>query len=509
MNNARPNIVLITADNQPATLLGCYGNRDVETPHIDAMASQGTRFEWAFSTNGMCSPGRASIFTGLMPSTHGIHNWLDDRFLSEWPDDWCAVREFRSLPAVLLARGYQTALIGKYHLGNPATPMPGFQQWLAFATGHTTDFYDNEVIVNGIRQRVTGEHIVDFFTQRAVVYLAEAKLNQPFFLNVNYDAPYLLPPTNLGPDTRNRYYARFVGMDFPSFPRTAISDSLLSRIDGPDDESNYYCHHIYQYLRMHNDPSSMANVCAQVAMVDDGVGRLLDTLNTLGLAENTLVIFTADQANLYGQHGLWGHTMDTDPSHLYDAGLRIPLIFWHPGHVPAGRIDSRLVSQYDLAPTLVEYVGAPDVTFANTPGRSYSSGLHGAAAENWPDAVFFEQEESRGIRTAKYSYWKRMEGLGGGVLFDLAVDPEQERDVVADPAYADVTADLDSRLVQFFQRYADPQYDLWRGGRPKGSVRKIDMFRSRYGPDWSPTTESPPEFVEDARAPGASDDGRT
>jgi arylsulfatase A-like enzyme len=489
---SRPNIVLITADNQPATLLGCYGNADVRTPHIDRMAAEGMRFNWAFSTNGMCSPGRASIFTGLMPSTHGVHNWLDDAFLDLWPSDWCAIREYPTLATTLQAAGFQTALIGKYHLGHPTTPMPGFDHWLAFATGHTVDFYDNEVIEEGQRRQVRGRHIVDYFTDKAVEHLSNLDADYPFFLNINYDAPYLLPPANLGADHRNRFYPHFKGKSFDSFPRTAIGEGLLRRIDGPDDEADFYRHHLYGYLRMHNDPATMANVCAQVAIVDDGVGRILDALRSSGHAENTLVVFTADQSNLYGQHGLWGHTMDTDPSHLYDAGLHIPLILWHPGSIAGGRMADDLVSQVDFAPTLLDYVDLGGVTFESSPGRSFEPMLRGLEADEWEDVVFFEQEESRGVRTSRYSYWKRLEGVGAPVLFDLGDDPEQEHDVSGDPRYVDVVGQLDDRLVAFFDRYADPRYDLWRGGRAKGSVRKVAMYKERYGEDWEPVTDASP-----------------
>lgn len=497
MADRRPNIVLITADNQPATLLGCYGNRDVETPHLDRMAAEGMRFGWAFSTNGMCSPGRASIFTGLMPSTHGVHNWLDDAYLDVWPDDWCAVREFRTVVTALDAAGYRTALIGKYHLGQPGTPMPGFQEWLAFATGHTTDFYENEVVEDGERRRVSGVHIVDYFTDKATAWLEQVDPEEPFFLNVNYDAPYLLPPANLGPDPRNRFYARFEGKDFPSFPRTAIGEGLLRRITGPDNVDDFYLHHLYGYLRMHNDTATMANVCAQIALVDDGVGKILQVLRDRGIDEDTLVIFTADQSNLYGQHGLWGHTMDTDPSHLYDAGLHIPLIVRHPGQVPAGAVDDRLVSQVDFTSTMVEYAGLADTGFERSPGRSFRAVLAGADEESeWEDVVYFEQEETRGLRTPRYSYWARLPGLGDPVLFDMEQDPEQEHNVAADPEYADVVRELDARLTAFFAEFADPAYDIWTGGRPKGSVRKTEVFRELFGDDWAPITQAPPAYTE-------------
>ena len=134
------NVLFILTDNQPASILGAYGNPDVRTPHIDQLALEGVRFTRAYAANGMCSPTRATLMTGLMPSQHGIHSWLDDGLLSQWPEGWSAVAEFRSLPLTLAHRGYRTAMIGKWHLGKPEQASLGFQHWVTFTDGHTVDF---------------------------------------------------------------------------------------------------------------------------------------------------------------------------------------------------------------------------------------------------------------------------------------------------------------------------------------------------------------------------------
>jgi len=104
-----PNIVLFMADNQPADLLGCYGNQEIHTPHLDRLATRGLRFDNAFCVNGMCSPCRASVMTGLMPSQHGIHTWIDDRQSHKWPPDWNAIAEFATVPEILAGHGYRNA----------------------------------------------------------------------------------------------------------------------------------------------------------------------------------------------------------------------------------------------------------------------------------------------------------------------------------------------------------------------------------------------------------------
>ena len=127
--------------------------------------------------------------TGLMPSQHGVHSWLDDEQLRKWPAGWSAVAEYRSLPLTLKNRGYETAMIGKWHLGKPDQPSLGFEHWLTFTDGHTADFWDNEVIDNGEKYRLTGQHLVDFFTAKAIEYLERRNAEKPFYLQLNYDGP--------------------------------------------------------------------------------------------------------------------------------------------------------------------------------------------------------------------------------------------------------------------------------------------------------------------------------
>ena len=479
------NIVLITADNQPPDLLGCYGNHEVYTPHIDDLAKHGTTLTRFYCTNGMCSPGRASLLTGLMPSQHGVHSWLRDVDLRNWPDTWSAIQEFESLATVLQGAGYQTAMVGKHHLGQPRVPIPGFDETVTFVRGHTEDFYDNQVIDHGEEYEVNDRHIVDFFTERAVDYIEE-RGDHPFFLMVNYDAPYLLPPTNLGPDFRNRFYEMFVGKKFDTFPRTAISDELLSLIRGADDPNRYSRHMLYNLMRMHNDPASMANVCAQIAIVDDGVGKIVSALKDKDLLKDTIVIYTADQANLYGQHGLWGHTIQTRPSHLYGAAVRIPFIVRHPS-VPTNHVSDALCSQIDLPSTVLDMVGTTR-QFDQSAGTSFKALLQGE--DHQRSEVFFEQEESRGVRTDQFSYWCRLPGAGPNVLFDHQRDPLQTQNVAEQPEYSHVVEELHQKVTEFFRQYSDSKYDIWKAGQAKGSISSESFLAPLMPEGWTATTTS-------------------
>ena len=489
-----PNILFILTDNQAASLLGTYGNQDIRTPNVDRLAKEGIQFNRAFAVNGMCSPTRATLMTGLMPSQHGLHSWLDDEMLDTWPKHWSAVAEFRTLPLTLKNRGYQTAMIGKWHLGQPWKASIGYQHWITFTDGHTVDFWKNTIIENENIYKVEDRHIVDFFTEKAVEYIQEYDGKTPFYLQLNYDGPYTNPPTNMGP-ARNRYYKEYVGKEFKSFPRVAFNKNVVDQLLDPDNTSPFFMNKHRQGLAMHNDPETMANVASQNTLVDDGVGKVLSALAEKGLDENTLVIFSSDQGNFYGQHGLWQHTIVTKPSSMYETAMNIPLIIRQPGSIKAAQISEELIGQYDIPVTILDYVGYGDVKLDNSPGKSFLALLLGEEVE-WQDAVFFEQEETRGIRTDRFSYWKRLRTTGEHSLFDLKKDPEQNRDVYGDPEYTSIIAELDEKLDVFFEQYSDSEYDLWKGGIAKGSVDRPEIFQNLYGKNWRAKAEIKAEFKE-------------
>ena len=491
-STAPTNVLFILTDNQPASILGAYGNRDVRTPNIDRLAQEGMLFTNAFAVNGMCSPTRATLMTGLMPSQHGVHNWLDDSMLKDWPRDWSAIVEFRTLPLTLANEGYRTAMIGKWHLGQPWKPAVGFQDWVTFTDGHTVDFWHNTIIENGETYKLDDRHTVDFFAEKAVEFIEKQEGSQPFYLQLNLNGPYLNPPSNLGP-ARNRHYASYKNNAFSDFPRVAFNANVAQQLVDPVTPPFLIEKHL-QAIAMHNDRETMANVSSQNTLVDDGVGRVLAALDAAGLVESTLIIFSSDQGNFYGQHGLWQHTVVTSPSNLYEAAMNIPLIVSHKGAVQAGTRNQRLIGQYDLPATILDYLGI-GVDLEGSPGRSFVGQLRGQGA-SWNDEVFYEQEESRGVRTPQFAYWKRLKGTGQGELYDMQADPAQDHNIIDNPAYQEIAATLDQRLIEFFTRYSAPEYDLWKGGVAKGSVVRPEMFKALYGPDWSPRTDLRQPFSE-------------
>ena len=285
----RPNLVFIMTDNQGAWTLGAYGNPDIRTPHIDRVAREGMRFDRAFAVNAVCSPTRASFLTGLMPSQHGVHCWLRANHAQMGPDAYSTIREFGSISSVLANEGYTCGLVGKWHLGDNLHPQQGFSTWITKPHGHTTAFYDVPIIQNG-RIRNEPMYTTELWTRHACQFIEQNQHN-PFFLYLPYNGPYGLG-RSLKKPARNRHAATYADKTLPSFPRLAPHPWL---------------HNNKEYL---NNIRAIRRYAAECSGVDDGVGQVLATLDRLGLDDNTLVVYTADQgwAAASTASGAWATT---------------------------------------------------------------------------------------------------------------------------------------------------------------------------------------------------------
>lgn len=446
---APPNVVLILTDNHSAWTLGCYGNRDIRTPHIDALAARGVRFTRAFASNAVCSPTRATFLTGLIPSQHGVHSYLGGEKPSAQlgPDAYCTIREFTSLGEILKEQGYVCGLAGKWHLGDSLNPQEGFSYWFTKTVGSTRSFFDEQAIWHGEVYREQ-RYFTDVITDHAVEFIDQNR-ERPFFLFLSYNAPYGLGGA-LKEEHANRHAAYYGDKLLPSFPRETMHPWLFNNKE------------------FHNNVESMRRYAAAISGLDDGVGRVMRHLAERGLDQHTLVVFTADQGLCGGQHGVWGMGDHTRPITAYDEQLHVPLIWVQPGRISAGKSTSQLVSNYDFLPSLLGHLDLRDRLPKQPPlpGRDYSPALNGQDLPHWDDTVYFEYENTRMIRTNRHKLIRR-HPTGPNELFDLEHDSEERKNIYDEPRVLDVQHELNDRLQAFFARHADPRYDVWKNGRSK------------------------------------------
>ncbi len=412
----RPNVLLIMTDNQSPNLLGAYGNRDIRTPNIDRLARDGLLFAHAYATSGVCSPSRAVLMTGLIPSGNGVHNGLPARYAVE---DYAAIEEFRNLPQTLADAGYYTGLVGKYHLGRHEKPQLGFQWWTTFRGGHTSSFVDAQIFDNGETYNVLDrdEHLTDFWSRRAVDFLAHYKEEEsaerarPFFLWLSYNGPYILPPTvNQPPVSR---HADYYEDNVPAMPQNRVHPYMREwarNNTAPAPEPTEGGTYPWSAIDALNNKTAMINIAAEMTHVDEGIGTVLAAL--------------------------------------------------------------------------LEYLDLGHLEIANSPGESFAPMLRGRDMA-WEDEVFFEYISTRVIQTRRWKFTKRFLA-SPNELYDMAEDPGETINLVDDPAFAAVVADLDARLTAFFSEYADPAFDLWNGGTGKALVyygQRNQKFREAF-PDW-------------------------
>jgi arylsulfatase A len=409
-----PNIVLIHADDLGWGDLSSYGQQKFRTPHIDRLAAEGTRFTQYYAGSTVCAPSRAALMLGQ----HTGHNRI--RGNGEIPLE----ADDLTMAEHLKARGYRTALVGKWGLGFEGTPgLPeaqGFDETFGYLTHqHPHRQYTDRLWKDGRWVEVSPERdfTSDLFTRAAVEFVERAG-SQPFFLYLAYPLPHA---ELRAPDEA---IAAFRGR-FPETPFVNAKADATTPAH-PYRESGGY----------RSQPTPRAAFAAMVTRMDDGVGRVLDALRARGLDRNTIVLFTSDN----GPHQEGG----ADPAFfdsngplrgikrdLYDGGIRVPMLVRWPGRVPAGRVSDAIWAHWDLFPTLAAIAGGPMPDGLDGLAMvDVLTGVRQAAPER---TLYWEFHERDYQRAARRGRWKAVWTAPDRAieLYDLDADPGEARDLAA------------------------------------------------------------------------------
>jgi len=429
------NVVFILTDDQGPHTLGVYGNNEIQTPHCDRLARAGTLFTRAFCTTPVCSPSRGTLFTGQIPSQHGIHDWVRDE--NEGEKAHAFLSDEATLSEVLAANGYRVGLSGKWHMGDNARPQEGFDYWFAMPTGGNR-YQNPPMYFNGEKREYPG-YTTDVVTDKALEFIDESKDN-PFFCFVSYNAPHT--PYSGTPE---KYLDLYRDSPFETFPGEPLNEPIAHNLS----------------KRNVGNRESKMHYYAMVSAIDYNVGRIVNRLEELGIAEDTLVIFLSDHGFLLEQHGLWGKGNTSWPYNMYDESMLVPAFFHHPGSIPAGRTSGISTSFYDFAPTVLDYLGLPALDSGKPlAGRSYAGALRGAEME-WDNVVYGEYQYCRMIRDESWKYVYRTEGFDSE-LYDLRNDPEERTNLAKDDEYADQRVSLKRRMDDWFTSLDCGNEDIWK-----------------------------------------------
>lgn len=430
----RPNIVFILSDDQGSWALGCAGNDEIHTPNLDRIAAEGARFSNFFCTSPVCSPARASLLTGRIPSQHGVHDWIRGGNVGERPIQYLEGQ--MTYTELLAENGYECGLSGKWHLGDSQTPQKSFTHWYVHQAGGSA-YYNAPMVRNG--QLINEpDYLTDIITDDALAFLGRQDGSKPFYLGVHYTAPHD-PWINSHPKEIVDLYNDCAFDSCPQEPRHPWS---IKTAPWADDQRE-----------------NLKGYFAAVTAMDLNIGRILAKLDEMGIREQTLICFLSDNGFNCGHHGIWGKGNGTFPQNMFDTSVKVPAIFSQPGRIPQGRVSDDLVSGYDFMPTLLEYVGIENPGAEHLPGRSFVSqllGKEGSARENL--VIFDEYGPVRMIRTHEWKYVHRYP-YGPHELYDLVHDPDERCNLVDTPEADEQRAALKANLDHWFVRYVNPARD--------------------------------------------------
>ncbi len=435
--------------------MGCAGNRDIHTPHLDRLADRGIRFTNFFCASPVCSPARASIWTGNMPSRHGVHDWIrsgniDRELLPDSMRDLKAyAEEDRAIdylagqltfPEVLADNGYVCGLSGKWHLGDNFRPSKGFSHWSALGRGGC-GYYEADFVRNG--DIVTEDrYVTNVITEDALQFVHErASDGRPFYLSVHYTAPHTPWERNQHPAP---YFRMYEDCKFEHFPDEPIHPDQINSCSFGTGEARR---------------ELLKGYCAAITAMDEDVGRLMDALEKQGLRDHTLVIFTSDNGMNTGHHGIWGKGNGTFPQNMYDTSVKVPFLVSRPGTVPEGIVSDELLSHYDVMPTLLDYVGIGHRMEASAPGTSFAPLLRGERLAGSEQVVVCDEYGPvRMIRNREWKYVHRYP-YGPHELYHLALDPGETHNLIDAPELQEKVAEMRRSLSEWFLRHTDPQKD--------------------------------------------------
>jgi N-acetylglucosamine-6-sulfatase len=453
-DDQRPNIVLIVVDDLRFDEIGVGGHPYLETPCIDRLANDGVMFSNAYHVTPLCSPNRASILTGQYASRHGI---LDNTSRSH------ASHRLELFPKELQKAGYTTAHIGKWHMGNDPTPRPGYDYWVSFSGQGKTN--DPDLYEEGRIHSVKG-YITDIFTDRAAGFIKKCG-DDPFFLYIAHKAVHpeavqlddgtvdLSVPRSFIPADRHK--GRYEGKVLKRRPNYGFSDQ--DALSKPVIKRALEIRHEFEKdedWRHEIDPGIAENTIRRRAemmlAVDEGVGRILDTLRETGELDNTLVIFTSENGYFYGEHGL------TIERRLpYEEAVKTPLLMRFPKMVKPESKANGLVVSIDLAPTILDVAGV--AIPKHIQGTSLIPILKGQKDEVH-ESIFIEfyshenpfpwtaSLDYRIVRKGKYKYirWIRFEDEAE--LYDLDTDPFEMNNLIKNKDMASLVQALEQEMKQ-------------------------------------------------------------
>ena len=448
------NIIFILSDDHRYDFMAFMGKpKFLETPNMDKMALGGAHLPKAFVTTALCSPSRTSVLTGQYSHKHGV---IDNN--TNVPKGTIF------FPQYLQKAGYETAFIGKWHMGRTSSdPRPGFDKWVSFRG--QGDYYDPRLNIDGKEGKVKG-YVTDLLTDYALEWLKKER-DKPFFLYLSHKAVHgLFEPAK-------RHLGKYDNVTL-EYPRTMADteENYKGKPRWVKEQRNSWHGVDYMYHGNMDYDVFYRRYCEALLGVDESIGRVLDYLEQAGLSESTLVFYMGDNGFSFGEHGL------IDKRHMYEESMRVPLLAYCPGLIKPGTKIKQMVQNIDIAPTILEAAGlkAPDYM----DGHSFLPLLAGKQVP-WRNAVFYEYywewnypqtPTVHGVRTDRYKYMHYHGIWDIDELYDLQNDPEEMHNLIDSPGHKELVKKLNSMVFAWLEETDGMKIPLRRYSGYRGDKRR-------------------------------------
>lgn len=481
----RPNIVFIMSDDHAYQAISAYNSGLIHTPNIDLIADQGIKFVKSFVTNSICAPSRAVILTGKYSHINGITG-----------NEAAFDGNQETFPKILQSKGYQTAMIGKWHLGSHPT---GFDYWNILPG--QGDYYNPDFIKGG-KDTVYQGYVTEIITDLSIDWLEDRDKTKPFCLMMQHKAPHrswmpALKNLELFNDEDfalpKNFYDDYTGKEALKVQMLTVKDHMDVRMDfkipcdtcdtssvnfwapgeywrrldrlSPEERQKWgdsYKKEEIEFYDVVDEEAAydqwkfqryMEDYLRCIVSVDESVGQVLDYLKENNLDENTIVIYTSDQGFFLGEHGLF------DKRFMYEEALRTPLLIKYPKEIREKSQSDRLTQNLDIAPTLLDIAG---ITIpVDMQGESLRK-IWQKDDSKWRDAIYYHYYEKGfgatphyGVRTDRYKLIHFYDVLDSWEFYDLETDPWEMKNLYTDPGYEQIILDLKDRLIELQLKYKD------------------------------------------------------
>ena len=453
------NVIFILSDDHRYDFMSFHEGapKFLETPSLDRMAAEGIHLKNAFVTTSLCSPSRASIFTGQYAHHHRV---VDNT--SPIPPD------VRFFPRDLQDAGYTTAFMGKWHMGEDTDdPKPGFDKWISFRGQGV--YFDPTLNVDGTRKKYEG-YTTDLLTEFAIDWLKERvkSPDKPFFLFLSHKAVH----AEFEPAPRHAGRYKDVKIPYPA----SMANTESNYRDKPHwvQEQRYGWHGVdFAYHGQLDFDTFYRRYCETLLAVDESVGRVLDFVDQNGLDDNTIVFYMGDNGFMLGEHGL------IDKRQAYEESIRVPMLAYAPGFIKKGSVTESLIRNIDIAPTILDIAGIP--TPDRMDGHSFLPVLAGGEPEGSNEFLYEYYWEYAfphtptvfALRGDRYKYifyqgvWDLQE------LYDLKLDPKEQHNLIFEPDQQERITEMRNRMWDLLEQTGGMTIPLKRAGSWQAAERKL------------------------------------